>query len=34
MIAAEMACDFDDPFEAMVEADELQLVEAAETGRL
>lgn len=34
MIAAEMASDFDDPFEAMVEADELQLVEAAETGRL
>ena len=34
MIAAEMSSDFDDPFEAMVEADELQLVEAAETGRL
>ena len=34
MIAAEMASDFDDPFEAMVEADELQLVEAHETDRL
>jgi len=34
MIAAELDGEFDDPFEEMAEADELQLVEAAEMGRL
>jgi hypothetical protein len=34
MIAAELADGFGDPFEDMVEAEELHLVEAAEMGRL
>ena len=34
MIAAELDGEFDDPFEEMVEAEELHLVEAAEMGRL
>ncbi len=34
MIAAELADGFDDPFEEMVEAEELHLVESAELGRL
>ncbi len=34
MIAAELADGFEDPFEEMVEAEELHLVESAEMGRL
>jgi len=34
MIAAELADGFGDPFEDMVEAEELHMVEAAEMGRL
>jgi hypothetical protein len=34
MIAAEIADGFGDPFEDMVEAEELHLVESAEMGRL
>ena len=34
MIAAELADGFEDPFEDMVETEELHLVEAAEMGRL
>jgi hypothetical protein len=34
MIAAELSDGFDDPFEDMVEAEELHLVESAELGRI
>ncbi len=34
MIAAELADGFEDPFEEMVEAEELHLVESAELGRI